>query len=186
MTYFTFSFLTYFLSILTQVSMYNVSNVANTCTYNTTPTVELLTRMNGGRIFVSDYCDSMDDSWAMWLFKPDCMVALSYVDTDNIIYVKPINSNIRKYFRHKWHEYCKVEDIRCAELYVVLKVVDLINDATSMVLNGGDIWTNLETIRFGMKYDMYSHFLTDVEILSDITLRKRHRNVYLEKKKSLN
>jgi hypothetical protein len=185
MTHFTFSIVTCFLSILTRVSMYNVSSVVNTCAYDTPQTVEFLTMMNEGRTIVSDYCDSMDDSWATWLFKPDCMVDLSYVGTDNIIYVKPIKATLRKYFRHKWHEYCKVEDIRCAELYVVLKVVDLINDATSMVLNGGDVWINLETIQFGANYHMYSQFFNDVEFLSDITLRKRQRKVYLEKKKSL-
>ena len=117
--------------------------------------------------------------------KPECMVNMSYINNENII-VYGISNNIRKYLIEQKKHFCSSEKIECGNNFL-LKMLDLINNAVKLSvvsIDFNELYTNLKIIDFNDQFLTFKHSLSNVELLTNITLSKQKINVIIEREKT--
>ena len=181
------------LTLLIGSILYNQSTVTDVALYNDNQylvqTVELMFKFNEGRRIIYDYCEVVEPDSGIFQTeeRPQCLFNYSYIDANNTIYVSKINSELRNYFITKRSDFCKKEELLCGELTILIKLLDLINGVTDIVIkdvNNHNIWLNLMIIDFENLYNLYVGSLDNIEILTNITLRRQQANIYLERERT--
>lgn len=173
--------------------LYNQSTVTdiavNNDNQNMVQMVDLMFKMNEGRRIIYDYCEVIEPDSGIFQTeeRPQCLFNYSYIDTNNTINMSKINSDLRNYFITKRSDFCKRENLLCGELTILIKLLDLINGVTNIVIkdvNNPNMWLNLRIIDFENLYNLYIGSLDNIEILTNITLRRQQANIYLERERT--
>ena len=102
------------------------------------------------------------------------------------IIISRIDEDIIKFFKNEKKTFCKEQKMECGELTIVIKLSNLINSAVDISLknNAIDLFINLEIIDFNSKYDLYKNALSNINIITNITLAKQKSNVILNMEKT--
>lgn len=159
-------------------------------TYKTndiTNTINFLKKINEATFIINDMCESLEESYSIisGSNKPKCNYNMSSINqTDIIIY--PINEQIIDYFRKEKHKFCKEQKMECGELTIIIKMSNLINSAVNIAIRNdiNDLFINLEIIDFDSKYYLYRNSLSNLNIITNITLAKQKSNVILNREKT--
>lgn len=170
-------------STVTDVALYNNDNP------NMAQTIDLMFKINEGRRIIYDYCEVIEPDSSIFQTekRPKCLFNYSYIDANNTINVSKFNNGLRNYFITKRTDFCKKEELLCGELTILIKLLDLINGVTDIVVkdvNNHNIWLNLRIIDFENLYNLYVGSLDNIEILTNITLRRQQANIYLERERT--
>lgn len=144
---------------------------------------EFLYEINEINRLVFDSCESLEERSTLLTTntKPSCRYNISYINNSEIN-VFEINDTIRKFVTDEKKYYCKKEQIECGELTIILKLIDLVNYATSLAIktnNTKDLWNNLKIMDFYELKNVYKLSLNNFEFLSNITLHKHKANMLL-------
>ena len=104
--------------------------------------IDFLSNINEGKRFIMDYCDQIEMTTSIFNInnneKPYCTHNYSYIDSNNTIHMFKMDSDLKRFFIEKRNEYCKQEDILCGELTILIKIFDLIESATDIILQDLD------------------------------------------------
>ena len=145
-----------------------------------------LSKINEGSLIVYDMCETLDETYSIisGSNKPDCNYNISYINNSDII-VHSIDTKITKFLNLEKKNFCKKEAIECGELTLILKLIHLIDSGILLAMenNINDLWINLEIIDFDEMYHLYKNSLTNMELLTNITLSKQKANVILTQEK---
>jgi len=150
----------------------------------------LLFSVNEANRKINDYCDIIepDEGILMNEKKPKCNTNFSYVDSNYTIHLFKNKVAVREFFDTKRTEYCKKENILCGELTILIKIFDLINGLTDIVMKTSQTYEtfvfNINVIDFKNLYYLYLSSLDNTELLINITLKRQHANVILEREKT--
>lgn len=144
---------------------------------------EFLYEINEINRMIFDSCESLNErsSFLKTDYKPECRYNISYID-NNEINVFKIDNVIRNFIVNEKKYYCKKELIECGELTIVIKLIDLVNYATSISIktnNTKDLWNNLKIMDFYDLKNVYKLSLNNFELLSNITLQRHKANILL-------
>jgi len=181
------------ISLFIGAMLYNQTSVTDVVLYNNNinmaQTVDLMFKINEGRRIIYDYCEVIEPDSSIFQRekKPQCLFNYSYIDTNNTINMPNFNSDLRGYFINKRYDFCNNEELLCGELTILIKLLDLINAVTDIVVkdvNNHNIWLNLRIIDFENMYNLYIGSLDNIEILTNITLRRQQANIYLERERT--
>lgn len=164
-------------NVTTDVAIYKPMNVIN-----------FLTTINEGAQLISDVCDDLDEKYSIINSntKPNCYINISYINNDKFV-VSRINEKIKTFFLEQKKEKCKNEQIECGEVMIIIKLLDLINNAIKLSMlsnNLSQLDKNLQIIDFYDKYITFKYSLTNIELLTNITLSKQKLNVILTREKT--
>lgn len=156
---------------------------------NLIQTTDLLFKLNEGTRLVYDYCEIVEPDEGIFRNekKPTCLFNYSYFDSSDNIHVYKFNQNLRSYFTEKRTAFCKNQELMCGELTILIKLLDLINSVVNIILHENDhtnLWLNLEIIDFKNLYNLYISSIDNMEILTNITLRRQKSGIYLEREKT--
>lgn len=159
-----------------EIAIYNLMNNEGV--------IELLYKINEGYKIVYDYCENLElnDGYIFKNEKPDCLFNYSYIDSNNGINLYIIQRDVRTMFKDYKNTVCKTKDIECGEMTIVLKIVDIINSAITIIMedvNNPNIWINLKVIDFYPQIDFLKYAVNNVELLTNITLKKDKINLLL-------
>ena len=150
--------------------------------------IDFLTTINEGTQIITDMCEDIDEKYSLIgsYTKPECKTNISYIHNDDFI-VNSIPSKIRDFLSDRKKELCKQEQIECGEVTIVIKLIDIINNAVELSVlsdNLHQLNNNLKIIDFDDKYIAYKLSLTNIDILTNITLSKQRINVILTREKT--
>ena len=177
--------------LTTALSNNNFSNTVNypLITHNTidySKITPFLSKINEGTLVIYDMCETLDETYSIisGSNKPECKYNISYINGTNII-VYSIDTKITKFLKIEKKHFCKKEMIECGELTLVLKLINLIDSGILLAMenNINDLWINLEIIDFDEMFNLYKNSLTNIELLTNITLAKQKANVILTQEK---
>jgi len=178
-------------SILLTLITTNVSstNEVSNYEYGNKHIIELLTKVNGGYKIIYDYCENiqLNTGYIFNKKKPDCYFNYSYIDTNNGIHLFIINSDIRSMFKDYKNTVCNEKKIECGEFTIVLKLLDIINSAIEIIMlntNNKNIWNNLKVIDFYPQVEFLKYAINNVDILTNITLKRDKINLILTDEKN--
>lgn len=148
----------------------------------------ILSNINEGSQLINDMCENLDSRYTLMggFTKPECYINVSYVNKNDIV-VFQIPNEIKTFLQTQKKEYCSTEQIECGEITILLKMLDLINNAVklSVVANDFDeLQMNLKIIDFYDRFITYKYSLNNVDILTNITLHKQKINVILTQEKT--
>ena len=137
---------------------------------------------------ITDICEDIDEKYSLIgsYTKPECMINISYIDNNEFI-VNSISTEIRDFLIDRKKELCKNEQIECGEVTIILKLIDIINNAVKLSVlsdNLVQLNDNLKIIDFFDKYIAYKLSITNIEVLTNITLSKQRSNVILTMEKT--
>jgi hypothetical protein len=149
--------------------------------------IDFLSKINEGQRIIYDMCELLDETYSIisGTNKPSCEYNVSYIDND-IIYVYPIKAKIRQFLQDEKKNFCKQQKIECGELTIIIKLLDIIKFATDLSFktnNSISLNTNLKIINFDEMFNLYKNSLSNVNILTNITLSKQKANIILEQEK---
>ena len=149
--------------------------------------VDFLFKINEGNRIIYDMCELLDETYSIisGTNKPSCEYNISYIN-NNIIYVYPIKSKIRKFLQDEKKNFCSQQKIECGELTIIIKLLDIVNFATDLSIkidNTITLYTNLKIINFDEMFNLYKNSLSNFEVLTNITLAKQKANIILENEK---
>ena len=156
---------------------------------NAEKTINLLTDINEGSRLVYDYCEVVEPDTGLFSneVKPFCLYNYSYIDSNNTVHISGFQNDLRSFFMDKKIKYCQEQDLMCGELTVLIRLLDLINGVTTMLSNdpnNENIWINLQVIDFKNLYNLYVSSLDNIEILTNITLKRQQATIFLEREKT--
>lgn len=148
-----------------------------------------LSKINKGNNLISDICDSIEPTNSIFnnVEKPDCNIDIAFVD-NNIIDIRFINEEIISFLETMKKHFCDLGEIECGEIIVGLKMIKLINQGvqiTNKTNNLESIKFNINIIDFYDRFDNLAGILNNLEILTNITLKKHKANNYIEYQKYL-
>lgn len=146
--------------------------------------IELLTKVNEGYKIIYDYCETIqhNDGYIFKQEKPDCYFNYSYIDSNDEIQLFMLDNDIRVMFRDYKNSVCKEKKIECGEFTIVLKLLDIINSAIQIIMtdvNNYNIWNNLQVIDFFPQMNFLKYAINNVELLTNITLKREKINLIL-------
>ena len=150
----------------------------------------LLFKVNEANRKINYYCDivEIDEGILTDEQKPSCNLNFSYVDSNYTIYMYKYDENMRSFLENKRTKYCKDENMLCGELTILIKIFNLINGVTNIITETSHTYEsfmfNLRIIDFKNLYDLYTGSLENTDILINITLKRQHANVILEKERT--
>ena len=151
---------------------------------------EFLFKVNEANRKINDYCDIIDVKEGILTSekKPHCIRNYTHIDSNFTIHIFKNEENVRDFCEKKKIEYCKKENILCGELTVLIKMFDLINGVSDIMMKTSHTYEtmmfNLNVIDFKNLYTFYLTSLDNTELLVNITLKRHHANVLLEKEKT--
>ena len=150
--------------------------------------IDFLTTINEGTQMITDLCEDLDEKYSIMgsNTKPECLINVSYINQHQIV-VNSVTNEIRDFLKERKKELCKNEQIECGEVTIILKLIDIINNAIRLTLlndNVVQLYDNLKIIDFFDKYNAYKLSLTNIEVLTNITLSKQRSNVILTREKT--
>lgn len=151
---------------------------------------DLIFKVNEANRKINDYCDIIDIDEGILIneVKPKCNTEFSYLDSNYTIHLFKNKDNVRDFFDKKRTEYCKQENILCGELTILIKMFDLINGLTDIMMKTSHTYEtfmfNINVIDFKNLYNLYMSSLDNTDLLINITLRRQHANVILEKERT--
>lgn len=151
---------------------------------------DLLFKVNEANRKINDYCDIIDIDEGILIneVKPTCNTNFSYVDSNYTIHLFKNKQNVRDFFDTKRTVYCKKENILCGELTILIKLFDLINGLTDIMMKTPHTYEtfifNIKVIDFNNLYNLYLTSIDNTELLINITLKRQHANVILEKERT--
>lgn len=148
---------------------------------------QFLHQINDAYRLIFDTCESVDEQVSMFQSskKPSCRYNVSFINNTEI-QVYSISDNVRNFIQEEKRTFCKQENIGCGELTIILKLIDLVNSATTLsvsINNTRDLWTNLDLIDFYELTNVYISSLHNMEILTNITLAKQRASVIINQEK---
>jgi hypothetical protein len=148
---------------------------------------EFLHHINDVYRLIFDTCESVDEELSMFQSskKPNCRYNVSFINNTEI-QIYSISDNVRDFIQEEKRKFCKQENIGCGELTIILKLIDLVNSATSLsvsINNTRDLWTNLHIIDFYELTNVYISSLNNMEILTNITLAKQRASIIINQEK---
>lgn len=151
--------------------------------------IELLMKVNDGYKIIYDYCENiqLNTGYIFKEKKPDCFFNYSYIDTNDDIHLFKINSEIRSMFKDYKNNVCDEKKIECGEFTIVLKLIDIINSAIKIIMfdsNNKNIWNNLLVIDFYPQVEFLKYAVNNVDILTNITLKRDKINLILTEEKN--
>ena len=125
---------------------------------------------------ITDLCEDLDEKYSIIgsYTKPECLINVSYINQHQIV-VNSVTNEIRDFLKERKKELCKNEQIECGEVTIILKLIDIINNAITLTLlndNVVQLNDNLKIIDFFDKYNAYKLSITNIEVLTNITLIK--------------
>ena len=169
----------------------NVSSTNEIAQYETVEkenVIELLTKINDGYKIIYDYCENiqLNTGYIFKEKKPDCFFNYSYIDTNDDIHLFKINSEIRSMFKDYKNNVCNEKNFECGEFTIVLKLLDIINSAIKIIMldsSNKNIWNNLQIIDFYPQVEFLKYAVNNVEILTNITLKRDKINLILTEEK---
>ena len=150
--------------------------------------INLLSSINEGTQLINDMCENLDDKYTIMsgYTKPECDTNVSYINQNDIVVFK-ISNKIKKFFQEQKKEYCSSEQIECGEITILLKMLDLINNAVNLCVVSFDLPeldSNLKIIDFKDRFITYKYSLNNIEVLTNITLHKQKITVILTQEKT--
>ena len=155
------------------------------------PIFNFLYKINDGKRIIQDYCEMIESDTTMFNMKsgtkPNCLNNHSFIDSNDTINIYRINEDLRTFFINKKNSFCEKQELICGELTILIKLYDLIQGAQDILLKdleNHNIWLNLRIIDFDNLYNLYTSSLDNIELLTNITLRRTQANVYLEREKT--
>ena len=168
----------------TSVNYNNTTEIANYYIMEKENVIDLLYKINEGYKIVYDYCENLElnDGYIFKNDKPDCLFNYSYIDSNNGINLYTIKKDIRTMFKDYKNTVCKTKDIECGEFTIVLKMIDIINSAITIIVedvNNPNIWNNLRVIDFYPQIEFLKYAVNNVDFLTNITLKKDKINMLL-------
>ena len=174
-------------------NLFNAQNSSNSITtdlvvYQPFDVVGFLTQINEGSRLINDLCEDIDEKIGIMggSTKPECIVNMSYINNEDIVVYK-VDNSIRKFLVEQKKTFCSGEKIECGELTILIKILDLINNAVKLSVvsvNFNELNTNLKIIDFNDQFITYKHSLSNIELLTNITLSKQKINVILERERT--
>ena len=164
----------------TDISHYNSIEHENT--------LILLREINGGCKIVYDYCESIqyNQGYVFKESKPDCSFNYSYINNNGTVYLFQIDDDVRNMIKDYKKDVCNTENIQCGEYTIIIKIIDIINSAISIInkdVYNVNIWNNLDVIDFHPDLVFLKKAINNVELLTNITLKKRKINLLLQAEK---
>jgi len=150
----------------------------------------LLFKVNEANRKINYYCDivEIDQGILTDEQKPSCNLNFSYVDSNYTIYMHKYDDRMRTFLETKRTKYCKDENMLCGELTILIKIFNLINGVTNIMTDTTHTYDsfmfNLDIIDFKDLYNLYVSSLENTDILINITLKRQHANVILEKERT--
>ena len=174
------------LSLITTIFATNITKEVDV--YKPLDVIDFLTTINEGTQMITDICEDIDEKYSLIgsYTKPECMINISYIDNNEFI-VNSISTEIRDFLIDRKKELCKNEQIECGEVTIILKLIDIINNAVKLSVlsdNLVQLNDNLKIIDFFDKYIAYKLSITNIEVLTNITLSKQRSNVILTMEKT--
>jgi hypothetical protein len=151
---------------------------------------DFIFKINEANRRINDYCDIVQVREGILSNekKPFCIRNLSYIDSNYTIHVFKNKENVRTFFEQKRGEYCKQKNILCGELTILIKMFDLINGVTDIMMKTSHtyeiIMFNLDVVDFKKLYQLYLNSLDNTELLINITMNREYVNVLLEREKT--
>ena len=147
-----------------------------------------LLQINDGYKIIYDYCENiqLNTGYIFKEKKPDCFFNYSYIDTNDDIHLFKINSEIRSMFKDYKNNVCNEKNFECGEFTIVLKLLDIINSAIKIIMidtSNTNIWNNLKVIDFYSQVDFLKYAVNNVDILTNITLKRDKINLILTEEK---
>jgi len=176
-----------FLLVVSGVGEGDISVINNNTrgdVYNSNTIVSMLKKINHGNRVVHDMCESLEEkySYIVGSNKPSCRYNVSYISDTDILLFK-ISEPIREFMLTEKKTMCKNEKLECGSLTVIIKIIDLINSAIDVSINGNNIDVNIELIEFEVLFDTYINALNNVDVLTNITLSRTKSNLILNREK---
>jgi hypothetical protein len=150
----------------------------------------LLFKVNEANRKINHYCDIVETDQGILTAeqKPSCNLNFSYVDSNYTIYMYKYDENMRTFLETKRTKYCKDENMLCGELTIIIKIFNLINGVTNIMMETTHTYDsfmfNLKITDFKNLYYLYVSSLENTDILINITLKRQHANVILEKERT--
>lgn len=162
-----------------EIELYNENNYDKIGT--------LLSNINQANRLIFDVCETIDPETGLLVAnsKPSCEYNISYINDTDII-LSGIRSDLRNFLNSQKKRLCNEEKLECGELTIIIKLIDLINSVVEIALNNNntiDLWKNLEIIDFKNLFNFYINSITNIEIITNITLSKQKANLILEQAK---
>ena len=151
---------------------------------------DFMFKINEANRKINDYCDIIEVREGLLSNekKPHCIKNLTYIDSNYTIHMFKNDENVRTFFEQKKNEYCKETNILCGELTILLKMFDLINGVTDIIMKTSHTYEtlmfNLNVIDFKKLYHLYLNSLDNMELLINITMKREHVNVLLENERT--
>ena len=151
---------------------------------------DFIFKINEANRRINDYCDivQINEGILSNEKKPYCIRNLSYIDSNYTIHVFKNKENVRTFFEQKKSEYCKQKNILCGELTILIKMFDLINGITDIMMKTSHTYEilmfNLNVVDFKKLYQLYLNSLDNTELLINITMKREYVNVLLEREKT--
>jgi hypothetical protein len=94
-----------------------------------------------------------------------------------------IKEPVREFLLKEKKTMCKDEKMECGSLTVIIKILDLVNSAIDVSINGNNIGINMDLIEFDVLFDTYISALDNAELLTNITLSRTKSNLILSREK---
>ena len=151
--------------------------------------IPFLSNINKGSNLVSDICNDLepDNNLFNQIMKPNCNIEIAYIDKD-IIHIKFIRHDILDFLGKMKSKYCNRGEIQCGEIIVGMNLIKLLNQSIEITNKTSDldsIKLNLDIIDFYDRFENLINILNNIELLTNITLKKHKANNYIEHQKYL-
>ena len=161
-----------------------VSNESQLVSYSDSVVISMVRKLNHGNRVVHDMCESLEEkySYIRGSNKPSCRYNVSYLNGSEVMLYK-IKEPVREFLLKEKKTMCKDEKMECGSLTVIIKILDLVNSAIDVSMNGNNIGVNMELIEFDVLFDTYISALDNAELLTNITLSRTKSNLILSREK---
>ena len=163
----------------------SVSNESDLVLYSdSSVVVSMVRKLNHGNRVVHDMCESLEEkySYISGSNKPSCRYNVSYLNGTEVILYK-ISEPVREFLLKEKKVMCKEEKMECGSLTVIIKLLDLVNSAVDVSINGNNIGVNMDLIEFDVLFETYISALENTELLTNITLSRTKSNLILSREK---
>ena len=147
---------------------------------------DFLYKINEANRLVYDSCEIIDEKTGIFQIpnKPNCLYNVSYLNKSEII-IFGYSKDVRSFLISEKKDMCDQEDILCGRLTIIIKLMDLINSAINIAVNNVDyLWINLDIIDFYDLFNLYKSSVSNIELLTNITLQKQKSNIILNIEKN--
>jgi len=147
---------------------------------------DFLFKINEANRLVYDSCEIIDEKSGLFQTqsKPHCLYNVSYLNKSEIV-VFGYSDSVRTFLISEKKTMCDKEDILCGRLTIIVKLLDLINSAIHIALNNAEhLWVNLDILDFYDLFNLYKVSVSNIELLTNITLQKQKANIILSIEKN--